>query len=184
MTTCPITKQMARHSFARIGILLWSVGTIGAGTATPVMAASGAFSQGSLGFSLGVGSGRSGTDSYYNIGLGVSYYLVDGLNVGLYAETRQGIEPDAYKVSPEIGYVFDVRAAAKPYVGAFFRRTFVDGFTDFDAYGARAGVYLQAGRNAYLGIGVVQEELSDCNGSIAGIPCSDSYGEISLMFHF
>jgi hypothetical protein len=141
------------------------------------------FGQGTLGITLGIGAGSVGSESYTNIGLGVNYFLLNGLWAGLYAETRQGIDPEVTKVSPEIGYVLNVRAPVKPYIAGFYRRYDVEGFDSFDSYGGRAGVYLRVGGNAYLGIGAVQEELRDCNSATSPVPCSDSYGEFSLVFH-
>jgi hypothetical protein len=49
--------------------------------------------------------------------------------------------------------------------------------------GARAGVYLKAGRNAYIGIGAVYESYIDCNSSVYR-SCNDTYPELSFTIAF
>jgi hypothetical protein len=71
----------------------------------------------------------------------------------------------------------------KPYVGAFYRRAYVDGLPDINSTGARAGVYFSAGRNAYLGIGAVYESYIDCNESVYS-SCDDIYPEVSFTIAF
>ncbi|UCH52594.1 MAG: hypothetical protein JSW09_08240 [Pseudomonadota bacterium] len=157
------------------------VGLLFAGLAGSALAD--AFERGSVGVTLGIGTGQVNNNDYYTVGLGVNYYVLNGLSLSLYGETRQGIEPTINKLSPGIGYVFSTRGPIKPYVGAFYRRTYVENFDDFDAYGGRAGVYLAMGGNAYLSIGGVYEKLHDCQDT-ATIKCSDAYGEIGLTFAF
>jgi hypothetical protein len=70
-----------------------------------------------------------------------------------------------------------------PYVGGFYRRTYIDGLPDINSVGARAGVYLKAGRNAYIGIGAVYESYIDCNTNTYR-SCSDTYPEVSFTIAF
>jgi opacity protein-like surface antigen len=125
------------------------------------------------------GAGRD--ETYWILGVGVSYYLIDGLSVGLSYEVWSG-DPDVTKVTPSVQYVFH-QVPLKPYVGAFFRRTEVEGLEDLDSVGARAGVNFQAGRNAYIGIGAVYESYLDCSKSTYR-SCDDVYPEVIFTIAF
>jgi len=151
----------------------------------PVAAAdvAGVFSQGRTHVAVVGGSGSAFNDSYFIFGVGVSYYLVDGLNIGLSAETWTGGDPSITKVTPSVQYVFYQVPRISPYVGAFYRRTYIDNLPDLDSIGGRAGVYIAAGRNAYIGVGGVYESYLDCDTSLYR-DCTDTYPEISLTFAF
>ena len=49
--------------------------------------------------------------------------------------------------------------------------------------GARAGVYVEAGRNLYIGIGAAYESYFDCKNSIYR-KCDSTYAEVSFTFAF
>ena len=151
----------------------------------PVAAAdvAGVFSQGRTHFSVVGGSGSAFNDSYFVLGVGVSYYLVDGLNVGLSAESWTGGDPGITKLTPSVQYVFYQVPNVSPYVGAFYRRTYIDNLPDLDSVGGRAGVYVAAGRNAFVGFGAVYESYLDCDTTLYK-DCSDTYPEISFTFAF
>jgi len=153
--------------------------------APPVGAAdvAGAFRQGSTQVVVSGGTGYAFKESYFVLGLGASYYVVDGLNVGVAFEWWSGSSPGIYKLTPSVQYVFHQVPTLKPYVGAFYRRTYVDGLADINSVGGRAGAYLQAGRNTYIGGGVVYERYVSCNESIYR-SCSDTYPELSITFAF
>jgi hypothetical protein len=82
-----------------------------------------------------------------------------------------------------VQYVFHQVPVLKPYIGAFYRRTYVDGLPDINSAGGRAGVYVQAGRNAYVGAGAVYESYLDCN-TTTYRSCSDTYPELSFTVAF
>jgi hypothetical protein len=103
--------------------------------------------------------------------------------VGLNLETWRGADPTLTKLTPSVQYVFYQVRRVKPYVGAFYRRTYISGLDDINSYGARAGAYFQLSRNAYLGVGAVYESYSDCRESVYH-SCSDTYPEFSLTFAF
>jgi opacity protein-like surface antigen len=141
----------------------------------------GAFGQGRTHFVVTGGRGFAFDETYWILGVGVSYYLIDGLSVGLSYEVWSG-DPDVTKVTPSVQYVFH-QVPLKPYVGAFFRRTEVEGLEDLDSVGARAGVNFQAGRNAYIGIGAVYESYLDCSKSTYR-SCDDVYPEVIFTIAF
>ena len=143
----------------------------------------GVFGKGRTGFVVSGGTGYAFDQSYFVLGLGLTYYVVDGLNVGLFAESWSGNDPHFYKVTPSVQYVFYQVPKVKPYVGAFYRRTYFSSLPDINSYGGRAGAYIAAGRNAYIGGGVVYESYLDCNKSIYR-SCSETYPEISFTLAF
>ena len=155
--------------------------------AAPAMAQSvgvaGGFSKGKTHLVATAGTGYAFDESYLVLGLGASYYLFDGFNVGLFYESWTGSNPKLTKITPSVQYVFYQVQTVKPYVGAFYRRTSISGLDDLDSVGGRAGAYLQVGRNAYLGLGAVYESYIDCNTSTYH-KCDSTYGEVSLTFAF
>ncbi len=142
------------------------------------------FERGTTNLSVSLGFGSAGGESYYSIGAGIGYWLVNGLGAGLSAETRQGLEPDLTKITPWLEYSFGVSPSVRPYVGAFYRHTSVSGFDDYQTRGYRGGLYLRSGRNVWAYAGLVQEELIDCNGQPATVSCSDTYSEVGVVFSF
>jgi hypothetical protein len=143
----------------------------------------GTFAKGRTHFVVTGGTGNAFDETYLVLGVGVSYFLVDGLSIGLIAESWTGSDPNMYKITPSVQYVFYQAPTVKPYVGAFYRRTFVDDLPNINSVGARGGVYFQVGRNAYFGVGAVYESYLDCSTTVFR-SCSDTYPELSLTFAF
>jgi hypothetical protein len=129
------------------------------------------------------GNGYAFEDSYFVLGFGVSHYLADGLSIGLSAESWTGGEPVHYKLSPSVQYVFHQVTRVAPYIGAFYRRTWIDNWEDLDSVGGRAGAYFALGRNAHIGVAAVHESCLDCTEATYR-ECSTSYPEISLTVAF
>ena len=151
---------------------------------TPAYAAgAGFFTKGSLQLAIYGGSGSAFDQNYTVIGGSGAYYFADGYNVGLSAEVWTGSSPGIQKVSPSLGYVFYQASVVKPYVGVFYRHTYIDNLPDLDSVGGRAGVYIVGGKNVYFGIGGVYESYIDCDQSTYS-SCSDTYAEFSLTFAF
>ena len=153
--------------------------------ATPATAAevAGMFTRGHTHLAVVAGSGYAFDDNYFVIGVGASYYLVDGLNVGLHIETWTGGDPNITKLTPSVQYVFYQVPRVSPYLGAFYRRTYIEHLPDLNSAGGRAGVYIAAGRNVFIGAGAVYESYLDCNKTIYR-DCTDAYPEISFTFAF
>jgi hypothetical protein len=144
-------------------------------------ATAGPFSQGSQSVSIIAGSGSAFRDDYLILGLGYGYYLVDGLELGVDAQFWLSGDPSITKVSPQIRYVFTQPKTVKPYIGGFFRRTFISDFTDLDSVGYRAGLNFMGQGNFFFGAGFVYERYQDCNDAIFA-NCSDTYPEILFSF--
>ncbi len=172
---------MGRKLWTALCATLLAVGTIAPAQAQT--AAADVFSQGRVHGIVTAGSGSAFDETYLILGAGVSYFLLNGLSVGVNLETWRGANPTLTKLTPSVQYVFYQVRTIKPYVGAFYRRTYINGASDLDSYGARAGAYLQLGRNAYLGLGGVYEKYSDCRESTYR-SCDSTYPEASLTFAF
>ena len=143
----------------------------------------GVFGKGRTHLVVTAGTGYAFDESYFILGVGATYYLVDGLGLGLFFESWSGSDPGMTKITPSVQYVFHRVQVVKPYVGAFYRRTDIDGLPDLDSVGARAGAYLQAGRNAFIGLGAVYESYLDCEKSVYR-SCDSTYGELSFTLAF
>lgn len=139
----------------------------------------GPFHQGSLRMSLIVGSGTVFDQNYTVLGLGAGYYVADSLEVGLDVEDWTGNTPGIYQYSPSLRHVISTDSTVKPYVGAFYRRTVIEGYRDNDAVGARAGVFFLSGRSAYFGVGLAEDMYLNCDRTVYS-SCTETYPE--LMF--
>lgn len=168
-----------------IRTLITLVAAVLAVTAMPAAAAdvASAFGKGRTHLAVIGGSGYAFDESYFVLGVGVSYYVLDGLNVGLYGESWSGGDPTISKLTPSVQYVFYQVPRVSPYIGAYYRRTYIEDLPDLDSAGGRAGVYVAAGRNAYIGAGAVYESYIDCDETLY-TDCSDTYPEISFTVAF
>jgi hypothetical protein len=133
-----------------------------------------------------VGSGSAFNDNYFIMGVGASYYLTNGLEIGIDAQHWFSGDPSITKVSPKITYVFTQSKIVKPYLGMFYRRTFYGDYNgrsidDENSYGYRAGAYFSTDNRVYIGGGVVYEKYMDCNSSY---DCSTTYPEIIFAVSF
>ena len=143
----------------------------------------GAFSKGNKHFAIYGGTGYAFNDDYFVIGAQGSYYIANGFNIGLGLETWTGGVLDISKVTPSLQYVFYQQATVKPYVGIFYRHTYIEDLDDLESAGVRAGVYIASGRNVYVGLGGVYESYMDCEETTYST-CDESYPEISITFAF
>lgn len=153
-----------------------SVGTGGISTA---------FSKNSTSVGVVLGSGSAFDDNYVILGVGVGYYVARGLELGIDVQHWFSGDPSITKVSPQIRYVFTQPKVIKPYVGAFYRRTYFGDFDngesldDRDSFGYRAGAYFSGNNGVYIGGGIVYEEYKDCL-----FECSTTYPEILITVSF
>jgi len=143
----------------------------------------GLFAKGTKQFTIVGGAGESFDESYFVLGLGAGYYVVDGLNVGLQVESWMGADPSIFKVTALTNYVFYQVKRFSPYVGAFYRYTDIEDRDSLDSAGGRAGVYMAVGRNGYAGFGMVYESYLDCNTRVY-VSCDTTYPEVSFAFSF
>lgn len=145
--------------------------------------AAGVFGQGRTHLFVTGGTGYAFDESYFVLGAGLTYYPLDGLGLGLSFESWTGSDPHITKLTPSVQYVFYQARAVKPYLGAFYRRTYIADRKDLNSIGARAGIYLRAGNTAYVGLGAVYESYEDCTASVYR-KCESTYPEVSFTFAF
>jgi hypothetical protein len=148
-----------------------------------VSAGKGLFSQGRSRATIYGTTASSFNQTYFVLGLGYGYYIFDGLQLGVDAETWLGADPSVSKVTPQILYV--VRGFDKffPYLGVFGRRTFIEDLKDLDSYGGRAGAYFMLSPRVYAGVGYVFEQYTSCDDRIYS-SCSTSYPELNISVGF
>ena len=141
------------------------------------------FRQGRTQFSLMGGNGYAFDKNYFILGASVSYYLLDGLGVGLSFENWSGNAPGITKYAPFAQYVFYQISTVQPYVGGFYRHTVVGGLPGINSVGERAGINIASGSNAYFSLGFVQEVYLDCQNTVYR-KCRESYPELGFAFGF
>ena len=139
------------------------------------------FAKGDVGVSLVLGSGQAFNDNYNIVGAGIGYYVLDGLRLGISGQTWLGGDVSITKYSPQVQYVMARDEMLKPYLGVFYRKTYIEGLEDIDATGGRAGVYLSGRGNYYISVGIVHEKYLSCNETVYE-SCSDNYPELSVTF--
>ena len=141
------------------------------------------FRRGRVELEAGAGIGTSTSATYLLLLLGGDYYLVDGLSVGAAGEAWLGAQPQIGDVSPQIRYVFfNSPWRFKPYVGAFYRRTFFNhDYSPMNSAGGRAGLVFPFSARAYLTGGLVYESYFGC-GANSYSSCNELYPEIGFVF--
>ncbi len=148
----------------------------------PTQVYAGGFEQGSKNISVLLGSGQSFNENYIILGAGFGYYVVNGLELGVDAQYWFSGSPSIAKISPQITYVLPLKAKIKPYVGVFYRRTFVNASSipNQNSYGYRGGVYFSSRSGVHLGGGLVYEKYPDCHIG----ECSNTYPELLISIGF
>ncbi len=141
------------------------------------------FSKGSVRLSLVVGNGTAFDRDYTIIGIGGGYYVMDGIELNLEAESWQGNSPRIEQVAPGVNAVLYSFDPVKPYAGVFYRRTFIEDHGGHNEAGGRAGGIVLAGPRAYIGAGVVYDMRLNCDRTIYS-SCSDVYPEILFALLF
>ena len=151
-----------------------SAGSGGVGTA---------FSKNSTSVSIVLGSGSAFGDSYYVLGGGVGYYVLEGLELGVDLQYWFSGDPSIAKISPHVRYVFTQPEHINPYIGAFYTRSFIDSdfLDDQDSYGYRGGAYFTPDNRVYIGGGFATEEYKDCPKQL---DCSNTYPELLFQVSF
>jgi hypothetical protein len=151
----------------------------------PPRRSAGPFARGSVRLSVLIGTGSTINDTYLILGGGVGYYLLDGLEFGLDYEAWILAEPVMNRLSPGLRYVFHMIPVIKPYIGGFYRHTFIGSdYEDSNSLGVRGGIYyVPPNGGLYVGGGAVYEHLLGCTNS-AFIDCDSVYPEIFVGVTF
>jgi hypothetical protein len=117
------------------------------------------FAQGNLQLSILFGFGSAFGDDHFILGAGIGYYILDGLELEVGAEVWMFGYPTITKLTPGLRYVFSFVPVIKPYVGGFYRYTFMESpFDNVGSLGLRAGVLIMQSPKFVLGLGVVYED--------------------------
>jgi hypothetical protein len=124
------------------------------------------FDRGRFGLALGGGTQTAFGSTYFVIGGGLEYFVLDGVGIGVSALHEFGSGPSISKVSPALRYVAQPLVGkwpVVPYVGGFYNHWFIgDSFPDVDTIGARAGLLFVSGQ-LVLGLGVaIEHTVSTC----------------------
>jgi hypothetical protein len=141
------------------------------------------FASGTVRFSGSLSATSAFGDNFVQVGVGLGYYVIDGLELGLDARSWLGGERDIHELAPAITYVFTNFRNLQPYAGALYRHTFIEGRDDLSAYGGRAGIFLQQSTNLMVRAGVVGIRNHNCDEAIYR-DCTEFYPEISIGFYF
>jgi len=138
------------------------------------------FSKDRASFGVSLGAGYSYSKSYTLVGLSGDYFVVDNLNVGVSYRGWFGATPMQNELSLSTNYFIPLSQKFRPYIGAFIRETFVEGYTNYESYGARGGVAM-VNKNSYVSVGYAYEQFSSCR---SNNECSSSYPELVFGFSF
>ena len=135
----------------------------------------GMFDSGTKSLSVTVGSGSGFDTTYTIVGVSVNYFALNGLSAGIGYRGWFGGTPTMSELDLPVTYYLPLQRDIRPYAGGFYRHTFISGdYTDYDTYGARAGIAYVQGRG-FIAAGWVQEWYSSSNGDDS----SRGYPEIS-----
>jgi len=143
----------------------------------------GVFSQGRYTLSVVGGTGYAFNETYFVFGVGGSYFVIDGLSAGLNVQWWSGADPGIVKITPSLEYVFYQFDSVRPYLGAFYRESYIDNFSNLASVGGRAGIFIPAGQNVHIGVGAAYEVYLDCDTSTYS-SCTDAYPELSVVASF
>lgn len=138
--------------------------------------------QGHISLAIVVSSQDSFGDSYFVVGGGAGFFVVDGLELGGRVVRWFGGDPGITELSPHVRYVaVPLGWPLLPYAGAFYTHYFIeDIFPDADTVGARLGMLYHQGGGLTVGVGAAYERfVSDCEDD-----CSTIYPEVSVGFSF
>ena len=142
-----------------------------------------AFSEGSVSFDIVAGAGQAFNKNYTVLGVGIGYYVAQGLEVGIDIEHWFSSEPSITKVSPQIKFVFSELGDIKPYAGGFYRETFIDNQSEEGSFGFRGGAFFSSSNGMNIGAGIVYEEYLNCDKAKV-VECSTTYPEVRFSLNF
>jgi len=138
------------------------------------------FSKNRASFGVSLGAGYSYGNTYTLVGLSGNYFVVDNLSIGVSYRGWFGATPMQNELALSTNYFIPVSQKFRPYLGAFVRETFVEGYDNYESYGARGGVAM-INKNSYVSIGYAYEQFSSCR---FNNECSSSYPELVFGLSF
>ncbi len=139
------------------------------------------FEQGSKNVGVNIGAGSNFGVNYTILGINASYFVVDNLQAGLEYRGWFGSGPAINEISVPVTYIVPLNDKFRPYLGGFFRKTFLDSSQgdDYSVYGARVGVSMITSGNSYASFGWVQEYYDNSDGD-----SSNGYPEVAVGLSF
>ena len=139
------------------------------------------FEQGSKNVGVNIGAGSNFGVNYTIIGINASYFVVDNLQAGLEYRGWFGNGPAINEISVPVTYIVPLNDKFRPYLGGFFRKTFLDSSQgdDYSVYGARVGVSMITSGNSYASFGWMQEYYDNSDGD-----SSNGYPEVAVGLSF
>lgn len=124
----------------------------------------GPFAKGKVRVGFYGGAGSFNNNTYVILGGGLGYFLLNGLEAGLDAEGWLAQSPNIWKITPHLRYVLWQVDPVRPYVGVFYRKTFMGGdWADYESWGGRGGIAYRKG-GSFVALGVVYENFMDYTG--------------------
>ena len=140
------------------------------------------FDRGRFGLTAGAGTASAFGQRYFGIGGALSYFVLDGVALGVGAQVQWGDGPTITRTTPELRYVAQPlvgRWPLIPYVAVFYTHWFIgEANPDVDAIGTRGGLLYVSG-SIVLGLGIAYEHLvSEC--MMATMDCSSVYPDITI----
>lgn len=138
------------------------------------------FDKGKSNFGVSLGAGSSYNNTYTLLGVSGNYFVVDNLSVGASYRGWFGATPMQNELALSTSYFLPLSKKFRPYVGAFVRETFIEGYDNRESYGARGGVAMVT-NNSYVSIGYAYEQYGSC---LIKEECSTSYPELVFGLSF
>lgn len=184
-----MTRTPFRFGLVSAALVAASVGTLSADDAH-------AFDMTKLSLRGGLGY-VSGDPGAIQAGIGVGYFVISGLELGVTVDGRWpiGENSDAvgnlYIAGPYATYHLGLIPIITPYAGVFYRRWIYSGypegidFTGFEnSVGFRLGIGYTAAPLVRIFGGVVYERFLGCDDPLEAGFCDDWYPEIGVRISF
>jgi len=139
------------------------------------------FEQGSKNVGINIGAGSNFGVNYTILGINANYFVVDNVQVGLEYRGWFGSGPAINEISVPVTYIVPLHKKFRPYVGGFYRRTFLDSSQgdSYSVYGVRGGVSMITSASSYASFGWVQEYYDHSGGD-----SSNGYPEVAVGISF
>ena len=121
-------------------------------------------------------------ENYYILGVNADFFVFENLSVGLGYRGWFGGDPTINQGTIPVTYYIPTNSRFRPYVGAFYRYTYIadDKYDNYSSAGGRAGLAITY-QNGYVGFGWAQEYYLDSDNLSDS---SSGYPEMVLGFSF
>lgn len=130
-----------------------------------------------------VGVSTNFDDPYLQLGGGLGFFVLRGLEVGIDVTALLIEDPFIVQFTPGLRYVFADVPFLQPYVGFLYRRSFIEDDDDLSTMGGRVGVSWSSGRGMLLAGGLAYEHAFDCEETkFRG--CNGFHPELSISASF